>query len=139
MMEDIDQRNKELDKKIEHTDLPDAVQVLIKDAKRRRHQLLALTVSLILDFLLTIGLFAVSVKTQQVAGQADSNHQAIVRSCEASNEARANNKALWDYILELPPNPTQGPLSADQQKQREDFKIFVAKTFAARDCSAIKE
>jgi hypothetical protein len=130
----LDKRNDELEKKLETSDLPKAVEVLFKDAKKRKRQLMILTISLILDILLTVGLTVVSLRTQQLAIKAENNKDAIYQSCEASNEGRANNRQLWEYILNLPPLE---PPTPEREKRIADFRAFVDETFAPRDCDAL--
>ncbi len=130
----LEQRNAELDKKIESTDLPNAVDTLLKDAKSRRRQIKLLALTVAFDVLLTIGFGYITLKTHDIATKADSNSAAIVRSCESTNESRANNKKLWDYILALPPRTERTPA---QTEQLADFQAFVDKTFAPRNCSTV--
>lgn len=129
----LDERSDALDKRLEEHPAEEAIRVLVKDAKRRKRQLRILTVSVILDILLTFGLATVSYQTSQIARLAESNKNAVVANCEVSNDSRRNNKALWDYLLALPPSETQTPAEAQQVNQ---FKSFVAKTFAERNCQA---
>lgn len=128
----LDERNAVLNQKIDDTDLPNAVATLIKDAHRRKRQLTVLTISIILDLALTIGLGFVSIRTHNLAATAENNKQAILRNCQTSNEARANNKQLWDYLLNL---PTPNAPTLQQQQVRIQFGAYVDKTFAPRNCS----
>lgn len=57
-----------------------------------------------------------------------------VATCESSNESRALNVRLWDYVLSFPPSR---PRTQAQEKQLELFKAFMRKTFAPRDCTKI--
>lgn len=130
----LDERNEELNRKINDTDLPNAVATLVVDARKRKKQLRLLAISIFLDLLLTVGLGFVSVQTHEIAVKAESNQQSLMRSCEATNEARANNKVLWDHVFELTTSQTRTP---DEQAEMDNFKGFVQKTFAPRDCSAL--
>lgn len=130
----LEQRNAELEKKLAGSPLPLAIEALIKDASKRKRQVRLLTISIFLDILLTIGLAVVSLNTHKLATQADSNQQAIIRSCETGNEARANNKQLWTYLLNI---PTPNAPTFQQQQVRDQFSAFVDKTFAPRDCSKV--
>lgn len=127
----LDERNEELNRKIDHTDLSSAVDTLIKDAKKRKRQVILLSLSIGLDLLLTVGLGFLSIQTHNVASQSENNKVALVRSCETTNDARASNKALWDYLLALPSNE---PATSAQQSEIDSFKAFIDKTFAPRDC-----
>lgn len=130
----LDDRNRELNKKIAEGDLGMAVAVLVQDAKKRKRQVRLLTLSIVLDILLTIGLFYQSHRTAQLASRADSNSAAILRSCETSNEARANNKQLWGFLLSL---PTPNAPTIQEQANRDKFAAYVNMTFAPRDCSKV--
>ena len=65
---------------------------------------------------------AEQVRTQQVA------------TCQSSNEARKLQVQLWEYVLSFPPSR---PRTEVQEQQIKDFKAFMRKTFAQRDCSKI--
>lgn len=132
-MSNLEERDDELNQKMADHPADEAIAVLVKDARRSKRRLQLLTISVILDILLTIGLAIVSYKTSELAHLAQSNRQAVLANCEVSNESRQNNRVLWDYALSLPP---QQPLTPEQQKVRADFKTFVNKTFAERDCQA---
>lgn len=131
----LDNRNKELDKKLGNIDLNKAVSTLINDAKRSKRRVRLLAISLLFDLLLTLGLGVVSVKTHNAAVQAETNKAALLRSCQTTNEARANNAVLWDYLLALQP---EKPLTPNEIKFRTEFTALKVKTFAPRDCSTIK-
>lgn len=131
-MKTLDERNQELNDKIAGSDLDQAVAALLADAKKRRRQIRLLFISIILDILLTIGLTGLSLVTHQLASNAENAQDAIIHSCQVGNEARANNKQLWAYLLSL---PTPNPPTLEQQKVRQQFADFVDKTFAPRDCN----
>jgi len=129
----LDDRNAELDKKLEENPIDEIVGSLVRADRRRKGQVRWLALSLALDVLLTLAFGWVTIQTHRISTKAESNQNAIARSCETSNEARKNNLVLWDYILEIPPVQ---PLTAEQLQQRDQFKVFVQKTFAQRDCQA---
>lgn len=132
---DLDRRNEELNKKIDETDLPTAVAILVSDAHKRKRQLRLIVISIFLDLFLTLGLGYLSIQTHGIASQAENNKEALVQSCKTSNEARSNNKQIWDFLLNVqtPNTPTL------QQKQvRDQFQSLVNNTFAPRDCNILK-
>lgn len=133
-MMNLEQRNKQLEEKLKDSDLPKAVTILIKDAKKRKRNEKILAVSVILDILLTIGFGFITIRTHRLAVQAETNRNSIVRTCQSSNEARANNKLLWDHIIDITNKP---PASPEETKGRIDFKAFIDKTFEQRDCSKL--
>lgn len=133
----LDDRNAELNKKLEHNPVDEAVAALIKADQRRRGQILLLFISIAFDLILSIFLAFGWQANHQLALRAESNHDAIVRSCETSNEARAKNKELWTYILSLPPSNDGKASTPEQQKRVEDFKAFLDDTFKIRNCNNI--
>lgn len=137
----LDERSEALDKRLENNPIDDAISVLTRDAARRRRQVIALTISLVLDILLTIGLAALSVQTSETANNAQRNQNSIVASCKAGNDFRATEAALWEHILAIQPVSTD--LTPEQQAQRDkivaDFKTYLKTAFAPRDCDNIVE
>lgn len=129
----LDSRNEELEKKLHETDLPQAVEVLVKDAKRRTRQLRWIAISLALDLILTIGLTIFGLKTNEVAKLAQSNKEATIQGCEIANDARDKQRVLWGYVLALTP---QQPRTPEQEDRVNEFRGFVDNTFAHRDCQA---
>lgn len=130
----LDERNAALNKKIQSTDLSEAVATLVKDAHKRKKQVRLLAVSICLDLLLTVGLGFISIETHGIATKSESNQAALLKSCETTNDARASNKVLWDYLLNL---PTPNVPTLQQKEVRDQFSTFVDKTFAPRDCSSV--
>lgn len=133
----LDDRNAVLDKKLQNNAIDDAVAALIKADQRRKGQILLLFISIAFDLILSVFLAFGWQANHQLALRAESNHDAIVRSCETSNEARAKNKELWNYILSLPPSNDGNASTPDQQKRVNDFKAFLDDTFKIRDCKNI--
>lgn len=102
--------------------------------RRNRHLIRWLVVSLALDVILTAAISVVAVKTNEANAKANETHNQQVATCLLSNEARAKNRQLWDYILKIPPTQPQ----TEQQKVRvAEFRDFMNGTFAPRDCSKI--
>lgn len=129
----LDSRSDELDKRIEDNDIDKGIEALSKGVSRQRRTIRFLIIAFALDFILSIGLIAVAIKTNEALQLSQNNKEAVVANCETANEARKNNRALWDYILAI---PTPNAPTIEQQKNRTDFKAFVDKTFAPRDCQA---
>lgn len=129
----LEQRDDELNRQMAEHPAEESIRVLVKDAQRSKRRMRILTVSVILDILLTIGLATVSFKTSEVAHLAQSNKDAVIANCQTANESRRNNKALWDFAFTLTPDQ---PPTPEQNERTAKFKEFVAKTFAQRDCQA---
>lgn len=133
MTNDLDKRNEELDEKMSQTSIEESIASIVRDAAKRKTQVAILAVLVAFSIMLGIFVGLLGLVTHRIAIQAESNKQAIIHNCETSNIARANNKQLWGYLLNIPP---KSPLSADDQAQLDKFKGFVDTTFAPRDCSA---
>lgn len=123
----LDDRNAELEEKLVKNPIDEQVATLVRADKRRKFQIAALAV-------LTIGLILLSIRTTQIAGQAESNRAAIVARCVATNEARAKNEKLWDYLIEQGKNQPRTP---EQQMFFDNFVKLKTDTFAPTDCSKI--
>lgn len=134
MKTSLDHRNAVLEQKLKENPIDQSIATLEKAAKRQSRTNKLLTISIVFDLLLTVGLAFGWQQNHSLAVKADSNHAAIVRNCETGNDARANNKQLWDYLLAQQPSQ---PVTPEQQKRITDFKNFVDKTFEPRDCSVI--
>lgn len=129
----LDTRNAALNKELEENPIDVQVEALARADKRQARQVVILAVTVVFDVLLTIGFGYITLRTHELANQAENNRVALTRNCETANDSRKNNRALWDYILAI---PTPNAPTVDQQKNRTDFKAFVDKTFAPRDCDA---
>jgi hypothetical protein len=61
-------------------------------------------------------------------------HQNAIQSCQDGNSYRAEQTLIWDGFIDLLLQDNKNP--ADQEKGKE-FKAFVAKVNAPRDCQQI--
>jgi hypothetical protein len=107
--------------------LGDRLEEATRYGRRNRHMIWGLVVSLVLDVALTIALTVVAIQGHNV-------HSQQVATCRAGNDARRAQTQVWDYILSLQPSE---PLTAQQRKQIADFKTFVRRALAPRDCSRL--
>jgi hypothetical protein len=121
-------RSDKLDEKIAGSADIDA---LVKSSRRNRTVIKWLAASLIFDLLLTLGLGVLAVETYRQEVQANSIAARAHDSCVAANEGRAAQVQLWDYILALPP---AAPPTPAQERQREQFRVYIGQTFAQRPC-----
>lgn len=127
----LEQRDNELNKQIAEHPAEKSIEVLVKDAKRRSRQLHLLTATVILTLLLTIGLSVVSYKLYHITKLSQSTQTAVVLNCETANDSRRNQKELWDFVFAL---PALEPPTVEEQARAAQFKAFIGKTFALRDC-----
>lgn len=82
------------------------------------------------------GLWRRTAHVADEANRATSTAAQAIRSqqitCQASNDARALNRNLWGYVLSEAVKSNPGGA-----KQIEQFRAYIAKTFADRDCTAV--
>lgn len=130
----LDQRNAELEKKLEANPIDEQIAVLVMQAKRNKNNIRLLAISLFVQLFLTCALGYLGFITFRIAREAESNRNAIVSRCEATNEGRARNKELWDYLLGVPPTEPRTP---QEQAALDGFAQKVDQTFAPSDCSKI--
>lgn len=121
--------------------LGDAVVALRKSQRRTKTTVRLLAVVLALVVLLGVGLALVAVDARQASTRAEhatsvANHNAdtLRLTCEIGNESRATQRQLWTYVLDV---STQGQtLNPAQRRQVMQFRAYVARTFAPRDCDS---
>jgi len=107
---------------------------LTRYGQRNRHLIWGLAVSLVLDLVLTVVIVTVAVQANHASNQAQQVHAQQAATCLSSNEARKLQVQLWEYVLSFPPTR---PRTEAQEQQIKDFRSFMRKTFAQRDCSKI--
>lgn len=137
----LDQRNNELNQKLEHNPIDQSVEVLVKDAKRRGRQILLLTISLAIDIVLTAALAWLTFATREIATDVQNSKDTIVNNCKVGNEFRKIEAELWDHILSF--QQVQTGLTPEEQARRdaniEHFRGYFETIFAPRDCNNIIE
>lgn len=129
----LEERDNKLNEEMQKHPAEEAIQVLVKDAHRRKRQVRILAVSVVLNILLTAGFGFLTYKTNQIASLAQSNQDAVVANCEVANESRKNQRELWAYVISLTPSQ---PRTEEETTRVDAFQEFVNKTFAERDCQA---
>jgi hypothetical protein len=110
-----------------------AIADLAASGRRTKHTVHLVMVSVGLDIALsiaTIFLGHVALTASHRASVASTtNKMTIVATCKNSNDVRADDVKLWNYIVKLTP-----PKTAAAQKQSDNILAFVATTFAQRQC-----
>lgn len=149
--DDLLRRNKEFSELLAETDEEGLLAGLFVGGRRNRQmiRLLSATVALVLIFIgaVIFGQYRQHLTQQrqerqqrrieQIAREATlatsltAKNAALLRAiCLAVGESNANNKALWDKAYSYTPlNQTD-----EERRRAADFKIFVEKLFAPRDC-----
>lgn len=129
----LEERSDKLDEQMAAHPAEESIQVLVKDAHRRKRQLRILTVSVILDIILSLVLGFVTWKTNELAQLAQKTEDALIANCEIVNDSRDKQRELWGYVISLTP---QQPRTPEQQDRTNNFAEFVDRTFVHRDCQA---
>jgi hypothetical protein len=101
---------------------------LSRRGKRDRRLILGLVVSITLDLALTAGLAWNTVRQNDVQA---SSHASDIRQCQLANAARAQDIAIWNRALQVPPGAT-----AAQKALVADLERLVRVKDAPRDCTA---
>jgi hypothetical protein len=106
-----------------------AAQVADRAAGRRTRQLaVGLGVSIVLDVVLTV---VVTLLTLSALSQGETLHASQLANCASSNDTRAEQRQLWQYIFQL----TGPPKTAAQKAGEQKFLAFVDLTFAPVNCT----
>lgn len=125
----LDDRNAELEQKLENNPVDEQIAALVRADRQRKWQVIVLA-------LIIAALVYGWYQNHQLAVQAESNTAAIMARCEATNEARAKNARLWDYLIDQSKNQ---PRDAERQKFFDDFVALKTDTFAPTDCTVVKK
>lgn len=126
---DIAERTKALNLREAAAGGPQAlVESLVKGVHRQGRFLKWVAISVVFDIVLSIILgFAVL--------QINHNAYAVHLTCLSGNTFRANERALWDFVFQLPANPNETSAEkAFRESQTDKFTAFLDKTFAPRTC-----
>ena len=100
--------------------------------RRNRHLIWVLAAAVVL--LLTAGIVVNAVRASNASDLARQVHATQVSTCQQGNVTRLQQLQIWDYVLAVPPTK---PPTAREKAVRADFKGFVHRVFAPRDCSKI--
>lgn len=97
--------------------------------RQSRRLIRGVIISVAFDILLSVGLAFSLVNANEASRQAHAlavqNRANAIAACMAGNQVRANDITLWSHVLDL----------AKKTPQTEEFRAFVKKTFAPRDCN----
>jgi hypothetical protein len=101
-----------------------------------RWNIAGLALQLIL--LIAVALIAIqssnaSEDAKEATSASAQNRQNARATCESGNEARALQVQLWNYVLDLSSNRPN--MTVGQRQQIAQFRLYLARTFAPRDCS----
>jgi hypothetical protein len=99
-------------------------------SRRTRHLAIGLAVSIVLDVVLTV---VVALLTVSALSQNSTLHASQLASCASSNDTRAEQRQLWQYLFQL----SGPPRTAVQKAQEQKFLSFVDSTFAPVDCAKV--
>lgn len=100
--------------------------------QRSRHYIVGLAISIGLDVALSIVVIVVALVVSNTNDIANQNREAQKASCLSGNETRAVSVQLWNYVLDTAEHNNPG-----NKKQIEDFRAYMQKAYAPRDCDQI--
>src|SRR5437899_4570978 len=86
-----------------------------------------------LDVALSVLLAVVAFTAVHANSQAARNHDTQVASCKAGNDARSQNKGLWQFVIEQVKAANPHPRRAEQ-RVIDQFQAKVDTATALRDC-----
>lgn len=121
--------------------LRDSVVALRNSHHRTTAIVRALVCVVVFVVLLGVGLAFVAVDARQASHRAEEAvslaHQNTANArltCEIGNEARATQRQLWAYVLNVSSEGRK--LNPTQLRQLAQFRAYVEQTFAPRDCDS---
>lgn len=103
-------------------------------SKRLARFINLVAVSLAVEVIVIFVVGFLFIRQQQNIQNVEVNRAFIARNCELTNQYRKDNRVLWQFILDLPPDPNR-PNTLQTEKNRAAFIQFLDKTFAETDCS----
>lgn len=129
------------DPKLENT-----IELLLKSKKQTRIFLRALSLTILIDLVLTLSLGITAIRVQSNANSLSSQKRDAVVLCQSVNESNAIEAKLWNHLFEViessptntsttaPQNDITKAQHADQIKQLTDLKSFVDESFQQKKC-----
>lgn len=133
----LEQRNAELSKRVGKLGAAPTVASLAVSMRRVRIQNAILTASLALDLFLSIITLFLYIKLDHVVRTANANSDSIYNTCLSSNEARATELTLWNFVIDQPRDPAAPPQTASEKAEIAQFKNLLNTTLAQRDCTKV--
>lgn len=100
--------------------------------QRNRHYIVGLAISIGLDVALSIVVIVVALTVANTNTIANQNRETQKASCQSGNETRAASVQLWNYVLD-----TAERNNPANKSKIEDFRAYMKKAYAPRDCSQI--
>jgi hypothetical protein len=97
---------------------------------RNRRYIVGLAVSIGLDVALSIVVIIVALVVSSTNDIAHQNREAQKASCLSGNDTRAASVQLWSYVLD-----TAERNNPANRAQIEDFRTYMKKAYAPRDCN----
>jgi hypothetical protein len=110
--------------------------------KRNRRLIWFTIVSLAVDVALTVVVGLLAVQSHHASVTAQHASASNLALCQAGNTARAQNRELWDHLIQesltSAPRPGETPAQRAQAKKELDgLRSYVNTIFGSRNCSAL--
>jgi hypothetical protein len=114
-----------------------------KRQDRMRHVVIGLTVSLVLDVLLTVVVAVFAVTARDASDASNRNgatlsqlHASQVQGCLVNNDSKNKQAALWAFVVAAlqPPASDTSAQKAAAQKFLAKLERHIANAYMVRDC-----
>ena len=119
---------------------------LEKRARQNRHRIWLSYVLIAIDVILTVLLVVIGIgaadasssagtandRAAAAAAATGAEHDALISSCDESNQERAQELAIWEYLFRA-----SKPTSAQQAAQIASFMKIVDAAFAPKNCAQV--
>lgn len=97
---------------------------------------------LTVDIALTVVVSVFAVQAHNASTTANELRTASIAACQAANVTRAQNRQLWDHLLDIsaatPPRPGETKTQiAAAQKTAVAFRAYVAHVFHSLPCTSL--
>lgn len=137
--DDLFARSEHLDERLKELPIDVLVAKLVTSGRRNRHLIRLVALGLMLDIALTGAAFGGYLAIRRVANTTARNAATLSQLCEAGNEFRRENRALWQPVLNeskrAPADPRLSPAGRQRQERlAQDFQKRLNNTFASRPC-----
>jgi hypothetical protein len=102
-------------------------------ARKRRQDRRLIWLTLAVAAAVVFALFQIHGNTASITDV----RQTGVSFCQLTNQSRAQNKELWDYLISLSVPPPSGPERAEDLEKLAQLRAHIDSVYAPRNCGSI--
>lgn len=101
-----------------------------------RRAIWGLVISIVMDVALSVVVAVLAVQAGNNSSATERNHDTQVATCEAANQSRRDNQALWNFFITLAvPDVSKAPPATQEAVAKLERKLDL--TYAQRDCAKL--